>query len=361
MPNSNIRIAFGWSGLPDYAARCIRTVIERYPGQVDVIGTRPTIPIKGMETSLGQTVTWIEGREADITWKDLGLEIPDLFFRGGHFLPAFRSLGLNCRRNGGKVVTQSDATWQGNFRQLIVDPVRHRLFLSRKVDGCFVPGKSGLKHARVMGYDPQYTRTGLLGADPKLFSERNSARQRPKRFLFIGNLNHGKNILGLCEAFQRFAVSNSSWELHVCGTGPLQGSLPAHPRIIVHGFQQPSELARILSGARVLVLPSYAEAWGLVVHEAALSGCALAVSNRVGARADFCTSNNSICFDPDNIDEIHNALNSFTNWTDMQWDVASETSRELAKKFGPQHFADAVDQFVLKFGLRDNQNDMEFN
>jgi glycosyltransferase involved in cell wall biosynthesis len=353
------RIAFAWSGFPDYAARCIRAVIDRHPGQVDVIGTPPVVPIEGMEDSLGQSVTWIQGSESNITWSDLGLECPDLFFRGGHFLPAFRNLGLNCKQNGGWLVTQSDATWQGTLRQKFIDPIRHRFFLNLNVDGCFVPGKSGIIHARNMGYNPQYTHKGLLGADPKLFGGGVPASQRPKRFLFIGNLTHGKNILGLCEAFQRFACLDDSWELHICGTGPLESALPKHPLIKFHGFQQPAVLARILSEARVLVLPSYAEAWGLVVHEAALSGCALAVSKAVGARHDFCAPNNSMCFHPADINGMYASLQRFANWTNAQWDLASEISRIRAGEFGPQHFANSVDLFADKFRLRDNLIEME--
>ena len=163
-------IAFAWPGLPDYAARCIRAVIDRHPGRVAVIGTRPEVPIEGMELSLGQSVHWIEGRRRDLCWSKLGLIPPTLFFQGGYYLPAFSALGAECHATGGAVVGLSDATWQGYWRQVLVDPIRHRLLLRPKFDGWFVPGRSGLRHARIMGHPPEGTQEGMLGADPALFN-----------------------------------------------------------------------------------------------------------------------------------------------------------------------------------------------
>lgn len=345
-----MRIAFAWSGLPDYAARCIRQVIDRYPNRVSVIGTPPKVPIAGMEISLGQEIIWIDGK-TDVHWEDLNIPIPDIFFRGGHFVPAFNSLARTARLNGAKIIGTSDATWHGSVRQLFIDPLRHRLLLRKDVDGHFVPGKSGLKHARLMGYPPSKTLPGVLGADPSLFRADDQISKRPKRMIFVGNLNHGKNILKACLAFQRLASVDPSWEFQICGVGDLLPKLPSHPSIKYLGFQQPAQIGRLLAEARVLILPSYAEAWGLVVHEAALSGCALGLSNAVGALEDFATPENAITFPPGSQLAIEQAMLGFAAWSDEQWDRAGEVSRELAQHFGPSHFADSVDQFIAMFGL----------
>jgi hypothetical protein len=50
------RLAISWNGLPQYAARLIRAAIERWGAPVDVIGSRPTVPVAGMEEALGQTM-----------------------------------------------------------------------------------------------------------------------------------------------------------------------------------------------------------------------------------------------------------------------------------------------------------------
>lgn len=339
-------IVFSWSGLPDYAARCIRSVIDRHPGVVSVIATRPVVPIEGMEESLGQDVFWLDGSRHDLTWADFGLRSPDLFFQGGYYWPAFNALGAQCRRHGGKVVCLADTAWQGSLRQMFIDPVRHRAVLRSKFNGLFVPGLSGLRHARCMGYSPVSTLSGLLGADPALFSAGKSLANRPKTFLFVGRLEPIKNVLGLVAAFKRFSASRPDWRLKICGSGSQREGIELHPRIQIDDYLQPADVAKAMQEARCLVLPTLREAWGLVVHEAALSGCALALSTSVGSAADFADPANSVLFKPGSVDAIESALHKIASWDDEKWKSAEATSLRLSSKFGPQAFADSVDKFI---------------
>ncbi|MER8758336.1 glycosyltransferase [Mesorhizobium sp. M0976] len=341
-------IAFAWSGLPDYAARCIRAVIDRHPGRVKVIGTRPVVPIAGMERSLGQAVHWVDGRDANADWNRLGMRPPDLFFQGGYHRAAFNSLGLRCRSDGGKVVLQSDSNWQGTLRQHLVDPIRHRAFLRRHFDGVFVPGTSGTMYAQRMGYRSSTVFEGLYGADPTLFNGGPPLHSRPKRFLFVGRLVQVKCVVALAQAFVHFAADRSDWSLQICGAGPLRDQLPHHPLIEVSDFLQPAQLADVFRNARCLVLPSLSEPWGLVAHEAVLSGCALALSQVVGAAADLATKSNSILFRPGDVNAIADALHSIASWDTIRWQEAESTSRSVATKFGPEPFANAVAQFIDK-------------
>ncbi|MGO9485285.1 MAG: glycosyltransferase family 4 protein [Rhodomicrobium sp.] len=346
-------IAFAWSGLPDYASRCIRAVIDRHPGGVEVIGTRPEVPIEGMELSLAQPAHWIDGSRTDLRWRELGLAPPALFFQGGYYWPAFRALGAECRAAGGAVVGLSDATWQGYWRQVLADPVRHRLLLRRKFDGWFVPGRSGLRHARIMGYPPGRTQAGMLGADPALFNGGGRLSQRPKTLLFVGRLSPIKNVLGLVNAFSRFAIDHPEWQLQICGSGPQRALLPSLPNMHIADFVQPSELVRKLQEARCLVLPSIREPWGVVVHEAALCGCALALSSSVGANDDLAYPENSVIFPPGDETAIEAALRELATWNAARWEQAEQSSRHLAQQFGPQRFANGVDRFIETFGVAD--------
>src|SRR6185312_5318202 len=56
------------------------------------------------------------------------------------------------------------------------------------------------------------------------------------------------------------------------------------------GFRNQSELPSFFALADVFVLPSRHEPWGLIVNEAMAAGCAVIVSNEVGAHADLVTN-----------------------------------------------------------------------
>lgn len=342
------KIAFAWPGLPDYASRCIRAVIDRHGVPVPVIGTRPGVPIEGMEDSLGQEIHWIDGKDVDITWEKLGLSPPAVLIQGGYFLPAFNSLGRQCRARGGKVVLTSDLNWTGRLRQRLLDPLIVRVKTQQKFDGFFVPGRSGQRYYQQVLGAVAFTVTGLYGADPVLFNNGAPLVDRPKTFLFVGQFIPRKNVLGLARAFIRFAADHPDWNLRLCGSGEQRGEVPMHLRIRIENFVQPPQLAELLREARCLVLPSLEEHWGLVVHEAALTGCALALTDVVGAGDDLARPQNSVLFPAGDDVAIERALRDIAAWDTAQWQSAERVSRDLAREFGPEPFADAVDEILRR-------------
>ncbi len=343
-----MRIAFAWPEFPDYAARCIRALVDRTRFPVTVVASRASVPIEGMERSLGQSVNWIDSKQKLYTWSSLGLDRPDVLFVGGYSLASFNALSEDVRQYGGKVVLMSDNNWTGTLRQKYVDPFRHRLLLRRRFDSIFVPGASGEHVASSWGYGPGETATGLYGADPTLFYGGGPLLERRKTFLFVGQFIDRKNVLGLVEAFLRVADLIPDWTLSLCGNGPLVKLIPDHPRIAVNGFVQPSELAERLRNVRCLVLPSLEEHWGLVVHEAALSGCVLALTDTVGAGADLAGHDNAVLFPGADTDAIGRALLEIAAWNNARWVAGEAGSRERAAQFGPNRFAEGAASLVIK-------------
>lgn len=343
------RVAFAWPELPDYAARCIRAVIARRGEAISVVGTKPTVPIRDMERSLGQSVQWIETDDALITWSTLNVGRPDVLFVGGYGVPAFVNLEREVRNAGGKIVLMSDNNWQETLLRNTVGSLRHRLLFRRRFDAIFVPGASGARLAQSWGYRSNNIAIGLYGADPSLFSCGPPLMERPKTFLFIGQFIARKNVVGLAEAFVRFAANHSDWSLSLCGDGVQRDQIHSHPRISIHGFVQPPQLAQLLRTTRCLVLPSVEEHWGLVVHEAALNGCALALSRTVGAAEDLARQGeNAVIFPAGDVAAIEASLSKVASWEGTHWAVAQRVSRERAAAFGPEVFADSVDALITR-------------
>ena len=266
------------------------------------------------------------------------------------------SLGQDCRDHGGHVVLTSDHNWQGSIRQRILDPIRYRLLFKKKFDAIFVAGESGRVFYQKMGVPNTQIYSGLYSADPEIFKPGPSLSQRPKNLLFVGQLIERKNILQLCEAFISMHAENPEWSLHIYGAGELADSVPTHPAIVQSHFAKPVQLSRVMRSSRCLVLPSHEENWGVVVHEAALSGCALALSNQVGAAADFAVNKNSVKFCSRSKSDMVKALQEVMSWSEKQWDEAGCVSLERALRFSPLNFANTVEQLahdiVNSSGLR---------
>ena len=104
----------------------------------------------------------------------------------------------------------------------------------------------------------------------------------------------------------------------------------------------PEQLPAIYRRARAFILASKEEHWGLVVHEAALSGCYLMLSNRVGAAEDLLREKNGGKFDPFRIEEMIAAFRQLAEMDDKEWEVVCQASVEMGKKRGLNSFVEGV-------------------
>ena len=337
-------IVFSWLGLPQYAARQLRPAIAQLGQACPVIGTRPEVPIQGMEAALGQPIHWVEGAQV-VRWADLGLAVPKVFFQAGWSCPAFNALGDEVRAAGGKVCLLMDNDWRGNLRQWF-GGAWFRLAMKRKFAAVMVPGRSGRRLARWYGFANEEIFEGLYGADPAVFFDGPPLAVRPKRILFVGQYIERKDCVGLAQAFASIADQLPEWELHLYGNGPLQDKIPLHPRIRVNRFVQPAELGALYRSARIFALPSHSEAWGLVVHEAVLSGCQLLLSATIGSRHDFATQKNAAVFPAGDRDALAQAILQLASSDDSALGRAQAESRARAATHGPAVFANRVAAIV---------------
>ena len=335
-------IAFSWNGLPQYAARLLAAVSQERGQPFPVIGSRPAVPVGGIEEALGWPAHWVEAAQP-VSWKELGLPVPKVFFQSGWAYPAFNSLGDEVRAAGGKVCLLMDNNWRGDLRQILGAPW-FRACQRRKFSAVLVPGKSGRRLARWYGMPDEKIFEGMYGADPRLFFNGPPLSERPQRIIFVGQYIERKGCVPLARAFASVAHLLPGWELCMYGSGPFQSAIPAHPQIKVHGFVQPEQLGALYREARIFALPSHSEAWGLVVHEAALSGCQLLLSEAIGSAPDFASSHNSRLFKPGDESGMASAMLELAQFEAPG--VSQAASVAAASSHGPTIFAKRVSQIV---------------
>jgi glycosyltransferase involved in cell wall biosynthesis len=116
--------------------------------------------------------------------------------------------------------------------------------------------------------------------------------------LFASKLQRRKHADHLIEAYHRLCLSApvSIPYLVIVGDGEERTRLEAFATELkldgarFAGFRNQSELPGFFALAQVFVLPSQHEPWGLIVNEAMASGCAVVVSDDVGAHADLISN-----------------------------------------------------------------------
>lgn len=336
-------ICFVWSGFPQYAARCVRAFVESTNEQVVVVATRPHVPVKRMEQLSGCPVIWVDNSDACSLSSIIG-DVPRGLVVSGWGMPIFNRYRDEVKGAGGIVIAMVDNNFMFSFRE-VVKAIWFRLCFRGKYDGYLVPGKSSVKLLEFYGVARNRIKTGLYAADETLFTCNQSLPCRENRMLFVGQIIKRKNIVAFANAFI-LANQGHDWKLEICGCGLLEDKLPKDESILVHDFVQPENLADIYRAAKVFVLPSFEEHWGVVVHEAALSGCVLLLSDRIGAADDFISEHNGYLFNPDSMDDMVEKIRRCMRMTDDEFLLAQKESLVAAGNASRELFVKSVKELI---------------
>lgn len=349
-------IVFGWRGFPQYAARCVGAFVKTSKEPVVVVGPKPMVPVEGMERVCGCPVYWTD-RVHDFSSQVSAFKPEDVstLIVSGWGIPALDDLREKVRKAGGRIVMTSDHRYTRGLRAFLKN-IRFRLLFRSKFDRFFVPGKSGRKLMRSWGIPDHLIVEGLYSADASLFTHGKPLSEREKKIIYVGQFSERKNVRLLVQTFCRLRDEVevcSGWSLELYGSGPLKDELNQiikqsnNPTIHIHDFVQPEQLAALYQTARLFCLPSFDENWGLVVHEAALSGCPLLLSNQIGAADDLLVEGkNGWMFDPSSVDDMSRVMKLA-----METDVATLTAMQQesirqAKNASLEMFVEGIRRLV---------------
>lgn len=340
-------IVFFWAGLTAYGARALE-VLRQAHSNTTIVAVKSSFPYKGIKDLFKGKIIWVDESTTEPLQELCGPY--DIVFTAGWGMPIFNRFCAEARVLKVPVVCTLDNNWDFSLK-MVAKAIRFRLKQRKLYDAFFVPGKSGEKLLRFYGVPKHLIVHGFYAGDNKTFVCKTKASQRENRILYVGQLNERKNILRVCEAFLRVAEQCPSWKLEICGRGPLRDQIPASDKIVVNDFLQPSELTEKYQTAKVFILASLEEHWGVVVHEAALAGCTLLLSDKVGAAPDFLAEHNGQSFKPTSVDSIANAMKIVMEWSPEQFDEAQEETLVLSKHFGGEVFAKSALTIAKTLGV----------
>ena len=337
-------IVIAWSGLPPYAIYCIRDLIEKSPFPIHVLGTRADVPHERLEYILGRKITWLVRNER-YSWSDIDIPCPDVFIHTGWAYPEFNRLGNMVKKSGGLRISMIDTNWKGTLRQyigLLVFRLRYRIWF----DAIIVPGIAGRQFCRFLGMPNNRVHEGLYCSPPSIFNRGPTLKSRPKCIIFVGRFIERKGFRILIDAVDMANSSCSDWEFVFIGSGPLGKLAEGRSNVKLLPFSNAETIAIWMKQSRFLVLPSFDENWGVVVHEAASCGCGLLLSETVGSAVDLCTAINGRVFKPGRSEAILDAIVQVSAWDDETLTECEAQSRRLAANFAPSVFSSSILELI---------------
>ena len=324
------KIIISWNELPKYAAYPLREIIKNNP-DIEVVSTKSHLPIKNLDKIINKKIYWIK-KDLHLSWKDLGLKIPDIYFQAGWYIKSLSSLGKEVKDNGGKIILLSDNPYKSSLRQLI-GSIIYRIKYNRYFNAVWVPGYLGNKLMKSFGVSKEKIFQGLYCSNQKIFKKGKTVSKRSKTFLFVGQLIEEKGVKELLNSFMNFFDKNSDWKLIIIGNGPLRKIIPKHKNIEYFSFKKPEEVAKIMKKCRFLVLPTYSDHWPLVISEATLTGCGLIITNIVGNIPELSNKKNSIICKSASNSALTEAFEKASKLSDKKLDTMFKESIKLGSRF----------------------------
>src|ERR1022692_28281 len=174
--------------------------------------------------------------------------------------------------------------------------------------------------------------------------------------LFCAKLQPWKRPLDLLRAFAK--LNSPECFLIYAGDGPLNEELKREAvklgvaeRVRFLGFMNQSQLPSTYRASNLFVLPSEYDAFGVVVNEAMLCGCAVAVSDRVGAGPDLVRPENGFVFPCGDVDALVQVLRSATGNKELLHRMGEASERRIetwSLRENIQGLIEALDHIVAK-------------
>lgn len=237
--------------------------------------------------------------------------------------------------------------------------------LVRAATGFAVNGRSGATYLETLGVRPQHvTAIGqaetpeVVGLDPAdLESSRrrsNAATDGLIRMLFVGRMTGRKGLRQLGCAFaglhqskkliSRYSITFIGPKAPEDDASSVVGELDALEGVSARwlGSLPPSGLAEHYRAADVLVLPTLADEWGLVVNEALAAGLAILGSTRSQAVAELVTPLVGWVYDPTNPTDFSRALLEMDRASPSMISSMQQNSIELSRYLTTSRMVDRL-------------------
>jgi glycosyltransferase involved in cell wall biosynthesis len=247
-------------------------------------------------------------------------------------------------RSSSLTILALDTQWSGSLKQQTL-AVISRFTLKNIFHVLWVAGPPQMEYAKKLGYPDNRIMTGVYSCDFSQFAsfyrERKSARVDERNsFICVARYIPEKNYQTLWNAFIAWRdTRNGNWDLYCAGSGSGFNDRKLHPGIHHEGFVQKSQWLPLMMKASVFLLPSFAEPWGVVVHEFAAAGFPMILSNRVGASSMFLNSKNGLLVEPVCEEGWIKAFDQMSACSKEQLAEMGEESHRLASQVTPSKWA----------------------
>lgn len=163
-----------------------------------------------------------------------------------------------------------------------------------------------------------------------------------KNIVFVSRLDEFKGGLRTLKAFHKISNEHPDYTLIIIGEGEEYKAITEYvkynnltKKVDLKGTLTKSQIADVFSNSSFMVFPSRHETFGLVAAEALSCGLPVICTNKTAPK-EFINTQNGILVEPDDVDEITNAMNQMIkNRANFNPEFIHQ---QVEKRFGLQSF-----------------------
>lgn len=277
---------------------------------------------------------------------------PDIVLVSGRMDEHYLKVAKKFKKDGVYTVTLQDTQFEQSLRQKIIRTFSTVLY-RQYFRGFWGAGSPQTAFGYSLGFNSMDIFEGIYTANKDIFNvKRNfsNSNDKSKRILFVGRFSKEKNIKRLIAAF--ISVNEdlgNNHELLLIGDGPLRDSIKDDKKIKILPFEKGQELAIISKSVDIFCLPSLYEPWGLVIHEFALAGLPLLLSQKCGAKTKFLIEGfNGLSFDPYDLDSFKTSMKKLLLLDKPTLVKMGVNSNYLGLKYSPKDWAMTLNSLILR-------------
>lgn len=269
---------------------------------------------------------------------------PDIFFSPSHYVPVFAPMPRVCSIMDLGYLEYSGQFAKKDFWQLKVWSAIS-IFVSKSIIAISNSTKQEIVrrykfakdkiHAIPLAYDSKQFNINISDADVRRVKKRYAIVD--DYVLYLGTLKPSKNIESLIEAYSKLQLKGT--KLVIAGKkgwmfGPIfqkVKDLNIEDSVVFTDFVPEEDKAGLIKGAKVFVLPSFWEGFGLDALNAMAAGVPVVVSN-IGSLPEV-VGDAGILVDPKSIESITTGIDKVISAPKEKYNSIAKLGLMQAKKF----------------------------
>ena len=340
-----MKILYLYTEIMGYQIPVFKELIERYGAEIFVVhwDQKKLTPYSPQHIP-GLTLF---NRSEFSTYKeilDLALSInPVLVYISGWQDKAYLKVVEHLRLQSIPIVVGFDDQWLGSLRQMLGSLLMRFRWVKKYFTHAWVAGPYQLEYAMRMGFSKKNIIFNLLSCDSDkfdIYKERvfGNVIEDSHQFLYVGNFRDVKGTDILVKAFQIYRNKyRGEWNLVCIGNGDFESLIKDDGSIILLPFSGVDELVNCAKNSSAFIMPSRHDQWGVAVHEFALAGLPLILSENVGSHPVFLIDGyNGYLFKNNSADNLAEKMYLISQKNDAELAMMGARSHRLGLSITPQ-------------------------